>query len=206
MFGYKVQRIYNAIDYSKYLTTQKTTGISEKINILFVGRLDTAKNPLSLLRMAQLVIKQRKNVSFTLVGTGELYNVCKQYIEDNALESYVHLVGWSSHPEKFYVDADIFVASSIYEAFGLMFLEAGYFMLPSCATNVEGIPEVVVDGVTGLLCNPKDEITMANNILRLCNNKTLRRKMGKAANAHVMNNFNLDKMIKLYKKIYELCE
>lgn len=206
IFKSKVQRIYNAIDYSKFFPVQTVSNANGKINILFVGRLDSQKNPLSLLQAAKLVVKERNDVIFTLVGTGELDVLCKQYISDNNLESYVKLAGWSSCPEEFYARADIFVASSIYEAFGLMFLEAGYFALPSCATNVEGIPEVIIDGVTGLLCAPNDEVAMANNILKLCSDKNLRIKMGQAAKEHVINTFSLAKMNKLYKKIYELCE
>ena len=150
-----------------------STSLQYTINILFVGRLDTQKNPLGLLEVARKVVEKKSNVKFSLVGDGE-----------------------------FYAKADIFVCFSIYEAFGLMFLEAGYFHLPICATNVEGIPEVVIDGETGLLCNPNDENAMANNILKLCDEKQLRHKMGEASYKRATEVFSVENMVKNYNSIY----
>lgn len=202
IFKNKLVRIYNAVDYSQFLCTKNTILHDGKIRVLFVGRLDTQKNPLSLLKTAKIVIEKCEDVIFTLVGSGELYEACKSYLRDNNLENNVKLAGWNSNPEKFYCEADIFAAASIYEAFGLMFLEAGYFGLPVCATNVEGIPEVIEHDVTGLLCNPNDEQTMANNILKLCYNKDLRLKMGYAAKKRVEQLFTLNLMTQAYKDIY----
>ncbi|WP_288507208.1 glycosyltransferase [uncultured Treponema sp.] len=172
------------------------------INILFVGRLDTQKNPLGLLEVARKVVEKKSNVKFSLVGDGEFYDLCKNYIKENNLEKNIYLAGWQTNPGEFYAKADIFVCFSIYEAFGLMFLEAGCFHLPICATNVEGIPEVVIDGETGLLCNPNDENAMANNILKLCDEKQLRHKMGEASYKRATEVFSVENMVKKYNSIY----
>lgn len=204
IFKHKLTKIYNGVDYAKFSSIKEVAHDDGKIRVLFVGRLDLQKNPLSLLKTAKIILEKRKDVLFTLVGDGEFYGACKNYIEENNLIENVTLSGWSSEPEKFYSESDIFMASSIYESFGLMFLEAGFFSLPSCATNVEGIPEVISDGITGLLCNPNDEESMANNILKLCNDKELRVKMGKAAKKRSEEFFNIENMTNAYKQIYEI--
>lgn len=202
LFKKKVTTIYNAIDYKKFNDLKPLKKTDAFINILFVGRLDTPKNPLGLLVAAKKVIEKKSNVKFTLVGDGEFYDQCKNYIKENNLEKNISLVGWQTNPGEFYAKADIFVCFSIYEAFGLMFLEAGYFHLPICATNVEGIPEVVIDGETGFLCNPNDENAMANNILKLCDNKQLRHQMGEASYKRATEVFSVENMVKSYNSIY----
>lgn len=93
--------------------------------------------------------------------------------------------------------------SSIYESFGLIFLEAGFFRLPVVATNVEGIPEVIEDSVTGLLSNPCDPNALASNLIRLLNDKYLRSKMGEAAYERVTSHFSSQRMVDEYTKIYD---
>ena len=202
--GGKVTTIYNGIDFSEYEPYAKeTNSITESIKILFVGRLDTPKNPIMLLKAAEVVIKQYSNVEFTIVGDGDLYNDCKIYIKNNGLSNNVKLLGWQNNVSKFYKTHDIFVLPSIYESFGLIFLEAGYYYLPSVTTNVEGIPEVVKDNYSGLLSNPNDVEAFANHIIQLIINPQLRCQMGINAHNRVVELFDIQKMTDAYSKIYQ---
>ena len=204
LFKRKVSTIYNAIDYKKFDGIKKSPKIGGKIRVLFVGRLDPQKNSLGLLRAAKLVVEQNSNVIFTLVGDGEFMPDCKKFVVENKLQNNVILAGWQNNPGNFYVESDIFAASSIYEAFGLMFLEAGYFHLPICATNVEGVPEVVADGVSGFLSEPNDDKSLAENLLKLCNDEKLRLKMGDESFKRATEVFNIQNMVSGYRKVYEL--
>jgi glycosyltransferase involved in cell wall biosynthesis len=82
-------------------------------------------------------------------------------------------------------------------------LEAGYARLPTVATNVGGIPEVVTDMESGILVRPKDsgEITRALNYL--LNHKTRRAAMGKALYENVTINFTLEKMVRETIALYK---
>jgi glycosyltransferase involved in cell wall biosynthesis len=173
------------------------------IKVLFVGRLDTPKDPLTMLRAAQEVLVEEPETFFTLVGDGEQYKICDTFVKDNHLENNIYLAGWQSDVTTYYRTHHIFMASSIYEAFGLIFLEAGYYKLPVVATNVEGIPEVVEDKVTGLLSPPKNYHVLAQNVLRLIRNKEQRIYMGKMAYKRVTTMFSSIYMVKQYKKLYE---
>lgn len=196
--------IYNGIDFNLLPTTDAPqTKESENIKILFVGRLDTPKDPLTLLAAAAIVIKQHPEARFTLVGDGEYYEQCKEYIREHKLEEYVNLTGWQNDVTKYYQTYDIFTLSSIYESFGLIFLEAGYYHLPTVATNVEGIPEVVADGETGLLCNPRDPETFAKNIIYLIEHPDERKRLGDNAYKRVTSLFTSKKMVQAYKQLYE---
>lgn len=200
----KTTTIYNGIDFSRFSVPKESKAHSRKdIKILFVGRLETPKDPLTLLEAAQIVIKQHPEARFTLVGDGDLYSDCRSYIKENHLENNISMTGWLNNVAKYYQTYDIFALSSIYESFGLIFLEAGYYHLPTVATNVEGIPEVVADGETGLLCNPRDPETLAKNIIYLIEHPEERKRIGDNAYNRVTSLFTSEKMVKSYKQLYE---
>ena len=196
--------IYNGIDFNLLPPHESHSNKNEdKINILCVGRLDTPKDPLTLLAAARIVIKQYPKAHFTFVGDGELYEQCREYIQKYQLESNVNMTGWLNDVTDYYQTYDIFALSSIYESFGLIFLEAGYYHLPTVATNVEGIPEVVAHGETGLLCNPRDPETLAKNIVYLIEHPEERKRIGDNAYNRVTTLFTSEKMVESYKQLYE---
>lgn len=200
-FGKKVTTIYNGIDFNQFPQIEKSENNFPKL--LFVGRLDEQKDPITLLQALQRVTQIEPRLTCTLVGDGEKYAECKTFIEAHGLTENVTLSGWQNNVTHYYASHDIFVASSIYESFGLMFVEAGYYFLPSVATNVEGIPEIIQDNKTGFLCEPRNPDKIAENILRLVHEMGLRKKMGQAAHAYVTEQFTAQKMTEQYKAIYE---
>ena len=173
------------------------------IKFLFVGRLDSQKNPLMLLNVAYNVIKKYSDTVFTIVGGGEKYDECVIFLKDKGLQDNVHLMGWQNDVSSFYKDCDIFIMTSIYEAFGLVFLEAGYNRLPTIATNVEGIPEVVLHGKTGLLSDANDIDAMTQNAFFLMEHPDIRLTMGNNAYDYVTKNFSSEIMVKKYRDLYE---
>lgn len=173
------------------------------IKFLFVGRLDTPKNPIMLLNVAHKVIQQYPDTEFTIVGDGEKYEDCKRFIDKNNLSDNIRLEGWQNDVSPYYKDCDIFIMTSIYEAFGLIFLEAGYNKLPTIATNVEGIPEVVLHGKTGLLSDLNDVDAMTKNALFLIEHPDIRSVMGNNAYEYVTHNFSSEIMVGKYRDLYE---
>jgi len=137
-----------------------------------------------------------------MVGDGEKYGECKRFIRDNGLTASIDLAGWQQDVSSFYVSHDIFAMSSIYESFGLIFVEAAHYGLPVVATNVEGIPEVVSDGETGLLCNPRDPQALAKNMMTLIRHPELRDSFGQAARKRAYALFTSELMTDRYKKVY----
>mgnify|MGYP001777075423 CR=1 FL=1 len=205
-FKNKTCTVYNGVDYSTFpaMNTDDNTKINGKVNILFVGRLDKPKNPLQLLETARRLRSTQPNVHFCLVGDGEYMEQCRNFISSNHLEDYVSLEGWRTNVYDYYQRSDIFAVPSIYEAFGIMFLEAGYYKLPVCSTTAEGIPEVVINNTTGLLCEPNDVDAFTNNLALLIDDTKLRKQMGNSGHIHVIKNFDSSRMVDKYLKIYEM--
>ena len=205
-FKNKTCTVYNGVDYSTFpaMNTDDNTKINGKVNILFVGRLDKPKNPLQLLETARRLRSTHPNVHFCLVGDGEYMEQCRNFISNNHLEDYVSLEGWRTNVYDYYQRSDIFAVPSIYEAFGIMFLEAGYYNLPVCSTTAEGIPEVVINNTTGLLCEPNDVDAFTKNLALLIDDTELRKQMGNSGHINVVKNFDSSKMVDKYLKIYEM--
>jgi glycosyltransferase involved in cell wall biosynthesis len=104
-----------------------------------------------------------------------------------------------------YAATDIFcLASQWQEAFGWVLAEAMAFEKPAVATRVGGIPEVVEDGVTGLLAPAGDSQVLAGQLLRLLENAGLRRQMGLAGRQAVERKFNLSRNVAELLTYYRL--
>lgn len=91
--------------------------------------------------------------------------------------------------------SEVFVMCSLWEGLGLVFLEAMATEIPVLATRVSAVPEVVDEGVTGLLVPPSDDAALAEGMLRLAREPELRRTLGLAGTERVRRVFGLDRMI-----------
>ena len=99
--------------------------------------------------------------------------------------------------------SDVFVMSSLWEGLGLVFLEAMAVQLPVLSTRVSAIPEVVVEGETGLLVPPAEAAPLAQAMLRLAADAPLRSRLGAAGRERVRAAFGIDRMVEETLRIYE---
>ena len=98
--------------------------------------------------------------------------------------------------------ADLFVLPSVAEAFGLVLAEAIYLGTPVVATQVGGIPEIVEDGVDGVLVSPADEQALADTIADLLNDPVRRRQMSGVGGDKILSKFRFEDMVHSYEAIY----
>lgn len=98
--------------------------------------------------------------------------------------------------------SDVFVMSSLWEGLGLVFLEAMAAGLPVLASDVSAVPEVVVGGETGILVPPRDAGRLGEEMLRLCADGELRRRLADAGRRRVRERFGLDRMVEETLEVY----
>lgn len=129
-------------------------GISPEVPLIAtVGRLDTPKGHIFLLRAIPSIWQSMPETHFALIGEGPL----RGYLEDEAHrlglpdKGSVHFLGFSLNAPDLMKEADLLVHPAIREPLGNVLIEAGLAHLPVVASNVDGCPEVVVDGETGVL-------------------------------------------------------
>lgn len=195
--------VYNGIDFSN-LNFNKTKLNTGSVHFAFFARLDEQKNPLDFIRAIFLLKNEgflNDKLSFSIAGDGELKEECELLIKEYNLQHYVKMVGWVNDKSAFFNTVDVLCQPSKWEAFGLVFIEAAFFEIPSIATNVEGIPEVVLDGITGLLCDT-NAISLKNCMIKFIENPNLIMEFGTKARVRAINEFNKQRMINQYTSIY----
>jgi len=152
-----------------------------KLNILFVGRLEKRKGVKYLLGAYQQVKREIGNLRLIIVGPGTiLRRKYERQVRRTGLEDVV-FVGHVSYDElpRYYKAADVFCAPATgRESFGIVLLEAMALGKPIVATNIEGYSNVLTDGAEGLLVPPEDEERLAQALITLLSDGSLRRQMG----------------------------
>jgi glycosyltransferase involved in cell wall biosynthesis len=168
--------------------------------VLLAGRLDTQKDPVTAIRAMAEVVATRE-ARLVLLGRGpleaELRSVAAATLGDNAV-----FAGFLADPGPAFEAADLVVLPSKWEGLGLVLVEAAQHGRAVVATDVGGIPEVVVDGTTGLLVPPGDAAAFGAAIARLLADDALRRRMGEAARAHAATRFSVERYAKDVDAVY----
>jgi glycosyltransferase involved in cell wall biosynthesis len=148
--------------------------------VLCVARLYPRKRLPDLLRAADILRARVPGIQIRVVGRGpEWTAVCRLHAELGLGES-VALLGDLTRERlaEEYVNASAFCLPSVQEGFGIVFLEAMAAELPVVACRVAAVPEVVRDGVTGLLVPPRDPGALAAALERLVVDPALARRLG----------------------------
>ncbi len=146
-------------------------------------------------------IKDR-NIIFSIISEGEERKNLEEQIKKQGLEEKVKLLGFKENAGAYIGIFDIFLLASVKEGLPYSILEAGLAKLPVIATQVGGIPEIIEDGVSGLLVEPKDPYAIRNALEKLLDNPALRKSLGQNLSKVVKQKFSLDKMIEETEKIY----
>ncbi|MFC1979533.1 glycosyltransferase family 4 protein, partial [Chloroflexota bacterium] len=152
-----------------------------KLNILFVGRLEKRKGLNYLLKAYKWVKEEFPESRLIIVGPGtRLRRKYEKEVRKRGFEDVI-FVGYVSQDDlpRYYKTADIFCAPAIgWESFGIVLLEAMAAGKPVVASNIQGYASVVTHGVEGLLVPPKDEALLAQALISLMKDETLRQQMG----------------------------
>jgi len=213
--GERVTAVATGIDLSLYQCSSDEesnndsdlrTELGLPANTLLVGTiaiLRKKKGHADLLSAIPQVLQYNSNAHFIFAGDGpQMHNIRRQ-IADNGLQSRVHLLGLRKDVINILRHLDIFVLPTHQEALGTAFIEAGAMRLPTIGTTVDGVPEVIVDGATGLLTPPHNPPALAAAIGKLLAAPELRRRMGEAARARVEKLFSQHAMGKAMQAVYE---
>lgn len=168
--------------------------------VLAVGRLSPEKGFDILVKACARLAPER--VAICIVGDGPQRTDLKGMVESRGMEEHVRLVGYVAAVDPWYQAADVVVAPSRLEGQGLAALEAMAWETPVVASRVGGLPEVVDDGVTGLLVAPEDPDALAQAIEELLRDTSRARAMGRAGRRRVEERFRLEDMIRRIADLY----
>ena len=205
----KFINIYSGISFEKFQKSvdhrekKKELGIPQREKIVgMVGRLSKQKAPQYFVQAMPAVLESVPDVRFLIVGDGELKSKVIRLSNKLGVEEKVSFLGFREDIPEILEILDVFVLSSLWEGLGRSLTEAMVMGCPVVATRVEGVPELVVGGETGILVQPKDPDSLAQGIVELITDSVKARKMGQSAREKVLHDFSSEQMISRIEKLY----
>ena len=183
--------------------------------LCLVKSLRPKYGPDILLSALYEVKKQIPDIQLTMAGDGPMKERLEWIIKELGLERNVTLSGFVPNQAVYNLirQHHAMVMPSIMdsESFGVAAVEAGACARPVIASRVGGVPEVIVDGQTGILVPPKNHLALAEAIIKLASDDNLCDKMGREGYAFVREHYqwekSLDSMCELYERvIYDSCQ
>jgi glycosyltransferase involved in cell wall biosynthesis len=173
---------------------------ASRLKCAFIGRVTQIKRPDRFLDVVSEIKKRGVNLDFFIAGDGELLNVCRERINQEDLP--VTILGWQSDIERVLSSADIVALTSDNEGTPLSLIQAGMAGLPVVTTNVGSVPEVVLDGATGIVTG-LDVQEIADALEKLINDKVLRTKLGTAAQEFTLAHFGVERLVRDHEELYK---
>ena len=235
----KIQVVHNAVQAPELASEPELEALRREFSLTdkervvgAVGRLSESKDFFSWLDTAKLISEKHKDVRFLIVGDGPLAHALNQHADSSGIRSQVVFTGWRQDARNIMQLFDIYMSSSTHESFGNTLVEAALCKIPVIAPGIDGIPEVVVDGKTGLLVTPDVDMParlphknskwitkvvidgkvssikavsphkMAQKVGFLLDNPALCRNLGEAAYCQAIEKFQLNRYIQDVEDIY----
>ena len=203
----KLQVIYNGIDLEEIEKTAPMSraqlGIPEDTFVVgMVGRLSKQKAPDTFVKAAKLIKEKIPNAFFLMVGDGELRGQIEGLINQYDLGSSFLITGWVDNPTAYMKIMDIGMLLSRWEGFGLVLPEYMACGVPIVATNVDAIPNIIKDGVNGMLVNKDDYDDAANKIWKLYMDINRREKIIRSGSLDAQTRFNSSRVLSETEEMY----
>lgn len=165
-----------------------------------VGRLEPIKGFSYFIAASRIIAQRVPNARFVIAGDGSMAEELRQAGAD--LGGRLRFLGLRTDVPDVMAALDVFVAPSINEGMGRVLVEAAAAGVPSVASAVGGVPDIVRDGETGVLVPPKDARALAEAVVTLANDAGLRARIGAEAHRHARA-FGLDRMVTEIEALYE---
>jgi len=204
----KYTQIYNGVDSLKFAASEHLYEKS-KPGCVFgtVGRLEKIKGHVYLvdgfIRLLDKHPELKENVKLIIVGDGNEKATCKQLIESSKNNENILMPGSVDNVNDWLQKMDVFVLPSLAEGISNTILEAMSTALPVIATDVGGNPELVKEGMSGVLVAPHDPDALADAMFNYAVKKPLREKHGAYGRQEIDNKYSMVAMAKQYMDVYQ---
>ena len=211
----KIVKIYNGIEKDEYCVSDEEivrgrskfrikADIGEDVAVVgVIGRLVWQKGFTYFIEAIPGVLKEFKEARFLLVGEGELEDMLKVKSKKLKLEDKIIFTGFRNDIKEIMASVDVFVMPSLREGLPVVLLEAMAMKKPIVAADIEGIMEVLENGVSGLLVPPRDTKALTEAIIYMLAHKDKSLQMGLTARRVVTERFGVDTMVQKVEDVYQ---
>ena len=170
--------------------------------VIHISNLRPVKQVEAVVRVFAL-IRERVAARLLIVGEGPELGRAEQLIDQLGVSTHVELVGEAQDVVGLLSVSDLFLLPSLQESFGLSALEAMACGVPVVASNVGGLPEVVTDGITGLLHPPDDVQAMAASAIAILSDPAAHARMAAEGVRLAQERFSANRIVPQYEALYE---
>jgi glycosyltransferase involved in cell wall biosynthesis len=208
--GHKLEPIRLGLELGQFLyaddargSLRQELGVDKTTPLIgIVARLVPIKAHEVFLAAAARVLVGEPRARFLVVGDGERRADLEALAERLGIRGAVVFLGWRRDLVSVYADLDVVALTSLNEGSPVALIEAMASGRAVIATRVGGVPEVVVDGVTGLTVPPSDTHALADGILRLLRDRALAARLAAAARRHVYPRYDSSRLVDDVKNLY----
>jgi glycosyltransferase involved in cell wall biosynthesis len=205
----KVRTIPNAVNPARVKPSMARRAAREALKIpptapviLSVGAMTWEKDPLGQLAITARVLRELPEVIHLFVGDGPLRAEAEGTARALRIDESVRFLGSRDDVPDLMIASDVLLLASTVEGMPGGAIEAGMVGLPVAAYGVAGIPEVVVEGVTGRLAPPGDQTRLATCLVDLLRSPSQGRQMGLAARERCLELFGIEAVAPKYAELY----
>lgn len=176
---------------------------SDTLLMGMVCRLVKQKGIAYALEATRRIQAEHPNAHLVIAGDGKLAAELRRLAAALGITDRVHWLGWRRDAADLMAAFDLLLVPSLWEGFGLVLLEAMAGRTPVIASRVSAIPEVVIDGETGILIAPRDVDALTRALARLLNDRALRKHMGLLGAARLEERFSIARMVEGTIAVYQ---
>ena len=208
----KIHTILNGIDFDRAKLSgpdardriRREFAAEESHLLLIVARLHPEKGHRYLFEaLPEIQRRVSRPVRLLVAGAGTFDSDYRAQVRALGVEKTVSFIGFRNDSADLMAAADLVILPSLAEAFGLALTESLYLGTPVVATRVGGIPEIVDDGVDGVLVPSADSGALADAVVDLLNDTERRMKLAGAGRERVLRRFRFEDMVRSYEAVYE---
>ena len=202
----KIQVIYNGIADSRCdrePELAESLGLSPANVVLgTISRLDPIKNQPMMIRAFAQCLQQHPQLRLLIVGDGPQREELQALVEELDVSDAVIFTGFQPNPQRYLALMDVFLLPSFSEGTSMTLLEAMCFGIPTVATAVGGTPEIIQDGVSGILTPNADQIALTQALEKIVTEKALRQALGNRAREEYETRFTTACMTEGFEALY----
>ena len=175
----------------------------EKENIIIGGvfRLEAGKRPRLWIEVLERLIMENGNIRGLIIGGGKMEKTVKKWVRDKDLQDKIKILGERKDVAGWLSEIDIFLLTSISEGLPNAIIEAQGFGVPVVSTDVGGVAEIIIDGVTGKLTKSEESESISKVILDIINNKEYENMIA-PSRKNTREKFSLESMLDKTERMY----